>query len=60
MLTDADIQRIRDDLRIQRLQRLAANMRRAENNGSTRAAAKRDAERRERMLRAVMSARVVF
>lgn len=46
MLTAADIQRVRDDLRIQRLQRLAANMRRTTNNGATRAMQQRDVARR--------------
>lgn len=45
-MTEADIQRIRDDLRIERLRRLAANMRRTANNGQRIAAQKRDAARK--------------
>lgn len=50
-MTDSDILHIRDSLRIERLQRLAANMRRTGSaNGATRAAAERDAARRAAVL----------
>ena len=51
MLTDADIQRIRDDARIARLLRLAANMRRTgSQNGQRAKQQQRDAARKQAAL----------